>query len=144
MLAPRKKTAAKSASRQHAAAKPGVKDEASGKLPTLPAESVEVLTIRQALGVNRKTFSRLSGYSERAVAAWESGKPLSDSSRQRMMELQRLERALSSVMQAEFISQWLQTPNDGFGGLKPVEVIERGEIDRIWRMVYLLESGVAG
>jgi hypothetical protein len=37
---------------------------------------------------------------------------------------------------------WLDTPNDGFGGLKPLEVIERGEIDRLWNMIYYLESGV--
>ena len=29
-----------------------------------------------------------------------------------------------------------------FAGLKPVEVIERGESDRLWEMVYYLRSGV--
>ena len=28
------------------------------------------------------------------------------------------------------------------GGLKPIEVIERGEVDRIWQMIYYLRSGV--
>jgi hypothetical protein len=32
-------------------------------------------------------------------------------------------------------------PNEAFGGLKPLEVIERGEIDRIWQMIHLLRSG---
>jgi hypothetical protein len=27
-------------------------------------------------------------------------------------------------------------------GLKPLEVIERGEIDRLWNMIFHLESGV--
>jgi hypothetical protein len=36
----------------------------------------------------------------------------------------------------------LDTPNDAFGGLKPLEVIERGEIDRLWNMIFYLESGV--
>jgi hypothetical protein len=31
-----------------------------------------------------------------------------------------------------------------FGELKPLEVIERGEIDRLWNMIFYLESGVAG
>ncbi|MEX0713900.1 MAG: antitoxin Xre/MbcA/ParS toxin-binding domain-containing protein [Pirellulales bacterium] len=43
-----------------------------------------------------------------------------------------------------WISQWLQAPNDAFDGLKPLEVIERGQVDRIWRTIYLLESGVPG
>jgi hypothetical protein len=28
--------------------------------------------------------------------------------------------------------------------LKPIEVIERGEIDRLWEMVYRLRSGIPG
>jgi hypothetical protein len=40
-----------------------------------------------------------------------------------------------------FTSEWLTTPNEAFGDLKPIEVIERGEVDRIWRMIYYIESG---
>ena len=38
---------------------------------------------------------------------------------------------------------WLETPNDAFGGLKPLEVIKRGEIDRLWNMIFYRESGIA-
>jgi hypothetical protein len=34
------------------------------------------------------------------------------------------------------------TPNDAFDGLKPLEVIECGEVDRIWQMIIILRSGV--
>ena len=30
-----------------------------------------------------------------------------------------------------------------FEGIKPLEVIERGEIDRLWTMIFYLELGVA-
>ena len=46
-------------------------------------------------------------------------------------------------MAPEAIPQWLDAPNDAFDGLKPLEVIERGEIDRLWNMIFYLESGVA-
>jgi len=46
-------------------------------------------------------------------------------------------------LRSRFVGKWLETPNDAFGGLKPLEVIERGEIDRIWQMVHTLRSGVA-
>jgi DNA-binding transcriptional regulator YiaG len=98
--------------------------------------------IRKSLGMNRQAFSRLTQFSERAIAKWEAGQPLSAPSRQRMLELNRLQQALSGVMKEEFVGPWLQAPNEAFGGLKPLEVIERGEIDRLWRMIYLLESGV--
>ena len=39
-------------------------------------------------------------------------------------------------------SKWLDTPTDAFGGLEPLEVIERVETDRPWNMIYDLESGV--
>jgi hypothetical protein len=50
---------------------------------------------------------------------------------------------LSEVIRREAIAAWLEKPNDGFGSLKPVEVLERGEADRIWRMIYHLGSGAA-
>lgn len=105
---------------------------------------LNVADLRDELGLNRRLFSRLTGYSERAIADWESGKQLSEASRQRMIQMQRLHQALARVMESDFIAEWLQTPNDAFAGLKPIEVVERGEIDRIWRMIYELQSGMPG
>lgn len=100
--------------------------------------------LREALGLSRKVFSRLTGFSERAIADWEAGKDFSEPTRQRMTEMQRLQQGLARVMKRELIADWLQTPNDAFGSLKPIEVVERGEIDRLWRMIYVLESGQPG
>ncbi|MFO0865772.1 MAG: antitoxin Xre/MbcA/ParS toxin-binding domain-containing protein [Gemmataceae bacterium] len=41
------------------------------------------------------------------------------------------------------MGSWLQTPNETFDGLKPLEVIDRGESDRLWQMIYFLRSGTA-
>jgi Protein of unknown function (DUF2384) len=54
---------------------------------------------------------------------------------------QQLKLALTEVLKSESIEQWLLTPNDAFGNLTPLEVIERGESDRIWSMIYFLRSG---
>ena len=35
-------------------------------------------------------------------------------------------------------------PNPAFDGSTPLQVVERGETDRVWRMVYELESGEPG
>jgi len=40
--------------------------------------------------------------------------------------------------------QWLEQPNTAFDGSTPLQVVERGEMDRIWRMLYDLESGQPG
>jgi len=102
---------------------------------------VSVAAIRRGLQVGRPLFARLTGFSERAIADWEASKPLSGASLLKMREIARLHAALRTVMRQQFIGTWLDTPNPAFDGLKPVEVIERGEIDRIWRMVYEVGSG---
>ncbi|MCI0376959.1 MAG: DUF2384 domain-containing protein [Gemmataceae bacterium] len=103
--------------------------------------SVSLRDLRMRFELPRKDFSRLLGFSERAVAAWEANEPISRPAIQRLQELRRLHEALARVMKATFVGVWLQTPNAAFQGLKPLEVIERGEVDRIWRMIYEVESG---
>jgi DNA-binding transcriptional regulator YiaG len=103
---------------------------------------LSVRALRERFGMSRKMFSRVVGFSERAIADWEAEKPLSEACLQRMREMARLQAALAGVMREDYVGIWLNTPNDAFQGLKPVEIIERGEIDRIWRMIYQLESGV--
>jgi hypothetical protein len=61
----------------------------------------------------------------------------------RLREIERLQDRLAEVVQAGAVLAWLETPNPAFGGLKPLEVIERGEIDRLWNMIFYLKSGVA-
>jgi hypothetical protein len=107
-----------------------------------PAQPLSVNTVRGRLGLSRKLFSRLAGFSERAIADWESGKPVSEPGLRRIKELDRFRSRLSEVVAADAIPGWLDTPNDAFDGLKPLEVIERGEIDRLWNMIFYLESGV--
>ena len=106
----------------------------------LPKGGTDVRAVRKKIGLTRDKFARMTGFSVRTIAAWEGGSALRGAA-QRMAEMSRLQDALSRVMKHDFIATWLATPNEGFGGLKPLEVIERGELDRIWRMIYLLESG---
>src|SRR5262245_22644063 len=102
---------------------------------------LQVGKLRQDLKLNRRLFSRLVGYSERAIADWEAGKEVRGASKQRLTEIQRLQAALARVMRPEFVGAWLQSPNPAFEGLKPIEVVERGELDRLWRIIFRLESG---
>jgi transcriptional regulator with XRE-family HTH domain len=94
--------------------------------------------------LKQEAVARLTGYSTRAVAGWASGKPLSHSSTQRVAEIERLCDALGKIVKPENIGPWLQTPNKVFDGSTPLQVIERGEVDRLWRMIYRLESGEPG
>jgi Protein of unknown function (DUF2384) len=37
----------------------------------------------------------------------------------------------------------MRTSNPAFEGQTPIQVIERGEADRIWRMIFQIDAGVA-
>lgn len=103
-----------------------------------------VADFRKRLQLNQQDFARLLPVSVRSLATLESGTPPTPSVERRLTELHRLTTALAEVVREESIGKWLQTPNAAFGGLKPIEVIDRGEIDRLWEMVYFLRSGAAG
>ena len=118
------------------------RDSKHSKKTTLPPSPLAA-ALRAKLHLPRKTFSRLTGFSERAIAEWEKGKAVSEPGLRRMREIERLQERLAEVVQPESIPQWLEAPNPTFEGLKPLEVIERGEIDRLWDMIFYLESGVA-
>jgi hypothetical protein len=60
-----------------------------------------------------------------------------------MTELSLFRDRLAEIVALEAIPRWLNTPNEAFNGIRPIEVIERGEIDRLRDMIFYLESGVA-
>ncbi len=108
----------------------------------LAPSTLFVADIRSNLGVSRELFARMTGFSVRAISGWEAGRPLSEAALRRVTEMKRLREALAKGLRPEFIRQWLVTPCEGLGGLKPVEVLERGETDRLWRVVLLIGSGM--
>jgi hypothetical protein len=95
-------------------------------------------------GVNQDTVIRLTGFSPRAVAHWVQGRKPSGSTERRLSELGRLFEELERFVSRENIGAWLRQPNPAFDGSTPLQVVERGEADRIWRMLYELESGEPG
>jgi transcriptional regulator with XRE-family HTH domain len=111
-------------------------------LPIVERDSGRSLRLRDRLGMNRETFARLVPMSTRNLANIEGGKRPSANVLRQLQELRRVVDALSEVIQKDAIGPWLEQPNSAFDGLKPIEVIERGEVDRIWQMIYYLRSGV--
>ena len=116
------------------------------RLPVPVAKSSgSIAEFRKRLHLSQAVFARLLPVSIRSLATLESGTSPTDVVTRRLKELKRLINALSEVMQADSIGDWFQTPNEAFDGLKPIEVIEvidRGEIDRLWSMIFYLRSGV--
>lgn len=101
-----------------------------------------VFALRRVLGLNQPEFARLFPVSLRTLVTMESGARMTEPQVRRLNELTRLTNALAGVIRKESLGRWLKEPNSAFSGLKAVEVIERGEVDRIWSMIYFLRSGV--
>ena len=53
-------------------------------------------------------------------------------------------RLLARVMEPAQVGRWLKSPQPAFDGSTPLQVVERGEMDRIWHMLYDLGSGQPG
>jgi DNA-binding transcriptional regulator YiaG len=90
------------------------------------------------------TFTRLVGTSRRTVATWLAGDPPNRANQRNVSEMFRLFEALAEVVPASQIGPWLDIPNPAFEGSTPLQVIERGESDRLWRMIWELRMGNSG
>jgi hypothetical protein len=103
-----------------------------------------LLHYRTAFRMRQPMVVRLTGFSPRSVAKWSEGVLPSPKQEKALVEMDRLLDGLARVMQPEQIGHWLKSPNPAFDGSTPLQVVERGELDRIWRMLYDLESGQPG
>ena len=99
---------------------------------------------RTAFNMPQPLVVRLTGFSPRSVAKWSEGVPPSPKQEKALVEMDRLLDGLARVMQPAQVGQWLKFPNPAFDGSTPLQVVERGEMDRIWRMLFDLESGQPG
>ena len=93
-------------------------------------------------GVDRyETLTRVTGGS---LSNWAQGAKPSRATVKRMAEFRMLFTALESLVYPRSINFWLRAPNPSFAGATPLQIIERGEAKRIWRLILVqeLESGM--
>lgn len=96
---------------------------------------------RKTVGLNRPTFARVANVSERTLATYEKRPNLSAPAKAQVTEAVRLVEALSELIPLGELAGWLQTPNPGFDGRSPWQLIETGERDLIWEMIYQTRHG---
>ena len=103
-----------------------------------------LLHYRDTFHLPQPLLVRLTGFSPRSVTKWSQGETPSAKQEKALVEMDRLLDGLSRVMEPVQVGRWLKQPNTAFDGSTPLQVVERGEMDRIWRMLYDLESGQPG
>lgn len=108
-----------------------------GEVASLPVAA----ELRRGFLLTQAQFAPMLSVSIRSLATLEAGSAPTPAVARRLSELARLHRALAEVVEPKAIGPWMLRPNAAFDGLKPLEVIERGEVDRIWAMIHALRSG---
>ena len=101
----------------------------------------ELRDLRHRYGLSQALLSRLLDVSLRTLSGAESTATVRPQVRRSVAQAVRLCDALGEAMQPAFVGQWLDQPNEMLGNLKPVEAIERGQIDLVWQVVEGLRSG---
>jgi DNA-binding transcriptional regulator YiaG len=104
-------------------------------------DGADVNALCETYQLKREELGRLTGFSLRALAEWAAGKLPSQPAWRRLQEVRRLLDALAQIVKRESIPRWLHQRNPAFDQLTPLQVIELGEIDRLWAMVHDMGSG---
>lgn len=105
------------------------------------AATNELRALRHRYHLSQALAARLLDVSLRTLSGAESAPAVPPQLRRRLTQAVRLCDALAEVMQAAFVGHWLDQPNEMLGALKPVEAIERGQLDLIWQVAEGLRSG---
>jgi DNA-binding XRE family transcriptional regulator len=102
-----------------------------------------VASLRAKLGVTQRVMALLLGVTERTLITLEAGGEISSSVQRRVTEIGRLYIELATVVKPAVIGKWLVKSNDAFDGHSAVDLIAGGKIDRLWKMIFMLRSGVS-
>ena len=107
------------------------------------ATTNRIEAVRRKLDVTQKIMARILGVTERTIIDLEGGRELSEGIGRRVTELDRLQREFGKVVRSQGIGHWLTEPNDAFDGDAPADLIAKGKVDLLWRMIFELRSGVS-
>jgi len=103
---------------------------------------LDLRVFRQRHGLSQGLLARLLDVSLRTASGLESGAVRPAPLQRNLTQITHLCDALAEAMDADYVGHWLDQPNEMLSGLKPVEAIERGRIDRVWQIVEGLRSGL--
>jgi DNA-binding transcriptional regulator YiaG len=121
----------------------GTKARAAKNSVVAKVETENVAALRRNLSVTQRVMAMLLGVTERTLNTLEAGGELSPAVQRRVIEIGRLYAELATVVKPDTIGKWLIKANDAFDGHSAVDLIASGKIDRLWKMIFMLRSGVS-
>lgn len=100
---------------------------------TIRATPLHPRDLRDVLRLSRERLARLIGVSAKTVERWEAQpvRPARDDVRARMAQLHEIASFGAAVYSREGLADFLDAPLAEWGGLTALQLIERGEADRV-------------
>jgi transcriptional regulator with XRE-family HTH domain len=100
---------------------------------TFRAAPIQPRDLRQVFRLSRERLARLIGVSAKTVERWEAKptRPARDDIRARMAQLREIADLGAAVYTREGLADFLDAPLAEWGGLTALQLIERGEADRV-------------
>lgn len=89
--------------------------------------------LRTAFRLSRERLARLVGVSAKTVERWEARptRPARDDTRARMAQLREIAELGAAVYTREGLADFLDAPLAEFDGLTALQLMERGESDKV-------------
>jgi transcriptional regulator with XRE-family HTH domain len=107
-------------------------------------EPLSVPALKGSLGLTIEEFAAATGRSPRSAARWlaaESAQPETGEAARALRRLAHLEFLLADVIGPQRGSEWLRTPNRGFRGEAPLDLITSGRAEDVISVLELLADG---
>ena len=100
---------------------------------TIRAAPIQPRALREAFRLSRERLARLIGVSAKTVERWEARptRPARDEIRARMAQLREIADLGAAVYTREGLADFLDAPLAEWNGLTALQLIERGEADRV-------------
>jgi transcriptional regulator with XRE-family HTH domain len=97
------------------------------------AAPIQPRELRDAFRLSRERLARLIGVSAKTVERWEArpAQPARDEIRARMAQLREIAELGAAVYTRERLADFMLAPLAEFGGLSAMQLVERGQADRV-------------
>lgn len=100
---------------------------------TIGTAPLQPRDLREVFRLSRERLARLIGVSAKTVERWEAKptRPARDETRARMAQLREIAELGATVYTRDGLGAFLEAPLAEFNGLTALQLIERGEADRV-------------
>lgn len=117
----------------------------SGLADILASAPANVEEIRAGLGVTLDEFAEVVGRSVRTVCRWQAEGDAGASARgdaaREIRKLAQLHYLVDDVLGTGYGKQWLRSPNRGFKGRAPIDLVLDGDADAVIAALERLADG---